>query len=78
MISSDDFLYFFKKNNFVNIKIILNWPSSAVFLINSCFKSSSINAKNKFWDVPHFLHMSVILLSYIYYHSNRYRLKFID
>ena len=30
------------------------------FLMNSCFSSSSINAKQKFWVVLHLLHMCVI------------------
>ena len=33
---------------------------STVFLIIICFSSSSINAKKKFWGVPHLLHMCVI------------------
>ena len=37
------------------------WPTSAVFWIIICFSSSSINAKKKFWGVPHLLHMCVIL-----------------
>ena len=38
------------------------WLISTVFLINSCFLCSSINAKQKFWDVPHLLHMYLIFL----------------
>ena len=37
------------------------WPTSTVFLINSCFSSSSISAKQKLWGVSHLLHMCVIL-----------------
>ena len=36
------------------------WPTSTVFLIVICFSSSLINTKNKFWVVPHLLHMCVI------------------
>ena len=52
----------FFKYNIVNIKILtfFYWPTSTVFLINSCFSSSSINAKQKLWDVPHLLHMCAI------------------
>ena len=39
--------HFFKKCNIVNIKNshVFYWPTSTVLLINSCFSSSSINAK---------------------------------
>ena len=40
-------------------------PLQQFFLINSCFSSSSINARKKFWGVPHLLHMFVIL-SFMY------------
>ena len=40
---------------------------NSFFLINSCFTSSSINAKKKFWSVFHPLHMSVIFFSLIPY-----------
>ena len=30
------------------------------FLISSCFSSSSVNLKQKFWSMPYLLHMSVI------------------
>ena len=39
-----------KKLFFHFFKILIFWV----------FQSSSINAKRKFWDVPHLLHMSVI------------------
>ena len=61
------YFYFFKKCIIVNVKIILffKWLTSTVFfLINSCFSSSSVNARNKFWVVPHLLHMCVILKCY--------------
>ena len=62
--STGAFLYFFKKSNIVNIRIIVfYWPTSTVFLVNIYFSSSSINAKKKFWGVPH-LYMRVILLYY--------------
>ena len=32
------------------------------FLINICFSSSSVNAKNNFWVVPHLLHICVIFI----------------
>ena len=53
-------LYFFKKCNIVNIKII-----STVFLI-ICFSSSSINTKKKIWGVPH-LHMCVVFRESFFY-----------
>ena len=56
-------LYFFKKYNIVNIKTILLLLAhfkSLFFLIRICFLSSSMNAKKKFWSVPHLLHMCVI------------------
>ena len=60
MISTVIFLYFFFKCNIVNIKIIFYWPTSTIFLIIICFSNSSINAKKKFWGVPHLLHMCMI------------------
>ena len=53
------YLLFFKI--FVNIKILIFFigPHQQFFLIKSCFSISSINAKQKFWGVPH-LHMCVI------------------
>ena len=38
-------------------------PTSTVYLINTCFPSSSINAKKKYRGVPHLLHI-VIFLTY--------------
>ena len=50
MISSSGFLYFLK----------IQQPSQQFFfLISSCFSSSSINAKQKFWGVLHVLHICV-------------------
>ena len=59
-------LYFFKKCNIVNIKIICSfcWPTSRVFLIIICFSSSSINAERKFRGVPH-LHIVIFFPSCI-------------
>ena len=47
MISPGVSLHFLKKYNIVNIKNshVFYWPTSTVLLINSCFSSSSINAK---------------------------------
>ena len=58
------FLYFLKKYNIVNVKIIYIFylPTLTVFLINSCFSNSSINAEQQFWGVPHLLHMCVIFV----------------
>ena len=49
----------------LNIKIILFFISSLqqFFKIIICFSSSSINAKKKFWGVPHLLHVCVIFSS---------------
>ena len=59
-------LYFFKKCNIVNIKIVLFLLAHFnSFFNNSLFLSSSINAKKKFWGVPHLLHMCVIFFSVI-------------
>ena len=55
-------LYFLKKCNIVNIKII-----STVFLITICLSSSSINAKKKFWGVRHLLHMYVTFRELFFY-----------
>ena len=62
------FIFFITFLIFVNIfvKIFVNTyifycPTLTAFLIKSCFSSSSINAKQKFWSVPHLLHMCVIL-----------------
>ena len=54
MISSGVFLYFFGKCSIVNIKKFLHFLLAHFnsFLINSCFSSSSINTKQKFWGVP--------------------------
>ena len=57
-------MFFFSsfKYNIVNIKILtFFWPTSTVFLINKLF-FKFINAKQKFWGVPHFLHICVISL----------------
>ena len=35
---------------------VFYWITSTVFLIIICFSSLSINAKKKFWGVPHLLH----------------------
>ena len=55
-IFSTIFLYFYKYQN----TYIFYWPTLTVFLINSCFSRSLINAKQKFWWMPHLLHMRVI------------------
>ena len=59
-------LFFFKKCNIVNIKIIIflwvYYLLMGLFVIIICFSSSSINVQNKFWVVPHLLHMCVIFL----------------
>ena len=52
------FYFYFFKHNILNIKIFY-WPTSTVFLVNSCFSSLSINASQKCWGVP-CLHMHVI------------------
>ena len=39
------FLYFLKKYNILNMKILTFFIGLTVFLLNSCFSSSSINAK---------------------------------
>ena len=44
---------------------VFYWITSTVFLIIICFSSLSINAKKKFWGVPHLLHMCVIFASCI-------------
>ena len=44
--------------NILKIKIlfyIFYWPTSTFILISSCFSSSSINTKQKFWGVPQLL-----------------------
>ena len=66
MISPGVVLYFFKKCNIVNIKIILFLSAllNSFVLINIWFSSSSVNAKKKFWVVPH-LHMCVIFCSHL-------------
>ena len=66
MISPGVVLYFFKKCSIVNIKIILFLSAllNSFFLINIWFSSSSVNAKKKFWVVPH-LHMCVIFCSHL-------------
>ena len=48
------FFIFLKKCSIVNIKIILffSGPLQQFFLINSCFSTTLINAKKKFWGVP--------------------------
>ena len=74
MISSGVFLYFFLIIFliFVNIKILTFFigPLQQFFLTNSCFSSSSINAKQKFWGVSH-LHMCVIFYSLSHYSNKR-------
>ena len=61
MISPGVFLHLFLSLFFifVNIKIPTFFVGQLqqFFLINSCFSSSSINAKQKFWGVPHLLYM---------------------
>ena len=48
MISPAAFLFFLKKCNIINIKIIVfYWPTSTVYLINLCFSNSSVNAKKE-------------------------------
>ena len=61
MESPGVFLCFFLKFSIVNIKNsdIYYWPSSTAFLMNSCFSSSSVNAKHKFWGMSHLLYISV-------------------
>ena len=55
------FSFFFFKCNIFNIKIIVfYWLTATVFVLNNCFSSSSVNARNKFWGVPHLLHICVI------------------
>ena len=39
---------------------VFYWVTSTFFLIDTCFSSSSINAKKKFWDMPYLLHMCVV------------------
>ena len=67
MISPGVFLYFFKKCSIVNVKIILFLLAhlNCFFLIIIWFSSSSVNAKKKFWVVPHLLHMCVIFCSHL-------------
>ena len=62
MVSPGDFLYFPSFFFFCKYwnTYIFYWPTSTVFLISSCFSSSPINAKQKFWGVPHLLQMCVI------------------
>ena len=64
MIYAGVFLYFLKKYDIVNVKIIYIFylPTLTVFLINSCFSNSSINAEQQFWGVPHLFHMCVIFV----------------
>ena len=53
--------FFFKKCNIVKIKIICFFMAHFnSFFNNYCFSSLSINAKKKFWGVPHLLHMCVV------------------
>ena len=60
--------FIFFKCNIVSVNyFVFYWPTSTVFLIIICFSSSSINAKKKFWGVPHFLHMCVIFKFYKWY-----------
>ena len=64
------FIFFFFKCNTVNIKIfffLLAHFNS--FLIIVCFSSSSVNAKNKFWGVPHLLHICVIFFKIYFWVS---------
>ena len=72
MISPGVLLFIYVKYNIVNTKIFTFFigPLQLFFLMNSCFSSSSINAKQKFWGVSHLLHMCVILL--VFYKSRNY------
>ena len=67
MISLGVFLYFFLKYNIVNILKFLHFLLAHfnIFLINSCFLSSSINAKQKFWGLPTVFTMFMIFLKYM-------------
>ena len=49
------FIFIFFKYNIVNIKThtFFIGPLQQFFSINSCFSSSSINAKHKFWGALH-------------------------
>ena len=58
LISSGVFFNF--KNLIFQVVRKFYWSTSTVFLIY--FSSSSINAKKKFWGVPHLFHMCVIFL----------------
>ena len=65
------FLFVFFKCSIVNIKIIFLFISPLQQFYN-CFSSSPINAKEKFWGVPHLLHMCVILIFFIHKSIKRY------
>ena len=50
-------------------KMMISWAIFFQFfkiLIFQVFQSSSINAKRKFWGVPHLLHISMIFLKKIF------------
>ena len=44
---------------------MFNSPTAMVFLIKSCFSSSSINSKQNFWGVPHLLPMRDFLIGQV-------------
>ena len=72
MISPGVFLYFFEKCNIVRIIFLtfLLAHFNSFLLINSCFSNSSMNAEQKFCDVPNLLHMCVIFQSFWVYHKD--------
>ena len=55
-------LYFFKIQQHCKYYsyFVFYWPMSTVFYTNICFSRSSVNAKKKFWVVPHTLHICLI------------------
>ena len=52
--------FFFFKCNILNIKILNFLLAHFNSFFNTCFSSSSINAKQKFWGVPLLFHMCLI------------------
>ena len=63
----DVFYIFNPKYNIVNIKILAFFIVPLQQFLNSCFSSSSINAKKKFWRVPHLFHMCDFLINTVYF-----------
>ena len=63
----DVFYIFNPKYNIVNIKILAFFIVPLQQFFNICFSSSSINAKKKFWGVPHLFHMCDFLINTVYF-----------